>query len=221
MERIPESEAIARLQDAHRYNQVMGKGLVQHEYRALAREVVELGVPTGGQVLDVGTGPGFIALKVARLLQGRAQVVGLDLSPAMLAVAAENARQAGLHDYITWREGDAKAMPFEDATFDVVVSSGSLHHWEDPHVVFDEIARVLKPAGKCLIRDSKRLQRWPARLLAWGIGLTVPRGFRVHYWGSIRSSYTSDELHALLDRSALKGCKIVEDWMDLMIVKED
>jgi len=220
MERVPENEAIAKLQDAHRYSQVMSKGLVQHEYQALAREVIELGVPAGGQVLDVGTGPGFIALKVARLLGGRAHVVGLDLSPAMLAVAAENAHQAGMNDDITWREGDAKAMPFDDATFDVVVSSGSLHHWEDPRVVFNEIARVLKPDGKCLIRDSKRLQRWPARVLAWGIGLTIPRDFRVHYWGSIRSSYTPDELRALLDRSALQGCKIVEDWMDLMIVKE-
>jgi len=69
MERIPESEAIAAMADARRYSQVMGRRLVQHEYCQLAREV-------------------------ARLLQGTGcQVVGLDLSAAMLVAAAENGAQ--------------------------------------------------------------------------------------------------------------------------------
>jgi ubiquinone/menaquinone biosynthesis C-methylase UbiE len=183
--------------------------------------VVELGVPPGGKVLDVGTGPGFVAIEIARLLRGSAQVIGLDLSRAMLTVAAENARREGLVAALTWREGDAKAMPFDDDEFDFVVSSGSLHHWEDPLVVFNEIARVLKDDGRCIVRDSKRLQRWGPRLFAWAIGLTIPRDFRVHYWGSIRSSYTGDELLQVLERSRLKGWRIVEDVMDVMIVKED
>jgi ubiquinone/menaquinone biosynthesis C-methylase UbiE len=220
MERIPENEAIAEMQDTHRYNQVMSGRLVQHEYRRLARDVVEMGVPPGGKVLDVGTGPGFVALEIARLLRGSAQVVGLDLSRAMLTVAAENARREGLGDALAWREGDAKAIPFDDGEFDFVVSSGSLHHWDDPLVVLDEIARVLKDDGQCIVRDSKRLQRWGPRLFAWAIGMTIPRDFRVHYWGSIRSSYTGDELSQILQRSRLKGWRIVEDVMDVMIVKE-
>jgi ubiquinone/menaquinone biosynthesis C-methylase UbiE len=221
MDRIPESEAIARLADARRYSQVMSKGLVQHEYRRLAQDVVNIGVPPEGQVLDIGTGPGFVAIHIARLLQGSGcRVVGLDLSEAMLRVAAENAAREGLNSALSWREGDAEAMPFDDGSFDFVVSSGSLHHWEDPVRVFDEIARVLRDDGACIVRDSKRLQHWAPRLFAWAIGMTIPPDFRVHYWNSIRSSYTSAELRDMLERSRLGGWRIAEDFMDVMIVKE-
>jgi len=219
MERVPESEAIAEMNDARRYSQVMNGWLVQHEYRGLAQEVTSMGVPPGGKVLDLGTGPGFVAIEVVRQLQGEVEMVGLDLSPAMLAVAAENARRSGLHDMLTWREGDARAMPFAGGEFDFVVSSGSLHHWQDPQAVFDEIARVLKDDGQCIVRDSKRLHRWGPRLFAWAIGMTIPSDFRKHYWNSIKSSYTLPELRAILDRSRLDGWEIVEDFMDIMIVK--
>jgi len=221
MERVPESEAIAAMADARRYSQVMSRWLVRHEYRGLAREVVGMGVPPRGQVLDVGTGPGFVAIEVARLLQGTGcQVVGLDLSAAMLAVAAENGAREGLNGMLAWREGDAKAMPFGDGEFDAVVSSGSLHHWEDPLAVVNEIARVIKDGGQYIIRDSKRLQRWGPKLFARAIGLTLPRDFREHYWNSIRSSYTPQELVAILQPSQLRGWRIDEDFMDLMVVKE-
>ena len=221
MERLPESEAIAELEDARRFNQLMGGRLRQHEYRGLARDAVALGVPRGGNVLDVGTGPGFVAIEVARLLRGTGcQVIGLDLSEAMLALAAENAQREGLEGMITWRQGDAKSMPFEDGEFDLLVCNDSLHHWEDPLVVFDEIARVLKDRGQCLVHDSKRLCKWAPRLTVWAIGMLIPRDFRVHYWNSIKSSYTPEELNALLKGSRLQGWRVVEDFMDLMVVKE-
>jgi ubiquinone/menaquinone biosynthesis C-methylase UbiE len=229
MERIPENETIVEMEDARRFNEVMSGRLVQHEYRRLARHVVEMGVlPPGGRVLDVGTGPGFVAIEVARLLQGSGcedfdlsrAVVGLDLSQAMLTLAAENAQREGLDGALTWREGDAKAMPFDDGEFDFVVSSGSLHHWEDPLPVLDEIARVLKDNGQCIVRDSKRLQRWGPRFFAWAIGMTIPRDFRVHYWGSIKSSYTTAELRTILERSRLQGWRVVEDFLDVMIIKK-
>jgi ubiquinone/menaquinone biosynthesis C-methylase UbiE len=221
MERVPEGEAIVEMAHARRFNEVMGHGPVQGEYRRLARQVVRMGVPPGGKVVDVGTGTGFVAIEIARLLKGSGcQVIGLDLSQAMLSLADGNAQREGLDGTLTWREGDAKAMPFADGELDFVVSSGSLHHWENPVVVFDEIARVLKDGGQCIVRDSKRLRRWGPRLFAWAIGMTIPPDFRVHYWNSIRSSYTTVELHAMLERSQLQGWHIVEDFTDVMIVKE-
>jgi len=56
MERVAEGEAISSMEHARQYSEQMGKGLVQHEYRKLARDVVEMGVPAGGKVLDIGTG---------------------------------------------------------------------------------------------------------------------------------------------------------------------
>jgi ubiquinone/menaquinone biosynthesis C-methylase UbiE len=222
MERVPESEAIDAMEDVRRYSEWMGKNrLRQDEYRQLAREVVKMGVPQGGRVLDVGTGPGFVAIAVTRRLQdSNCEVVGLDLSKAMLTVAEENAQQAGLKGVLTWRQGDAKAMPFEDGEFDFVVCNDSLHHWEDPLAVFDEIARVLKDGGQCIVHDLKRVQNWAPRLASWLIGLMIPRDFRVHYWNSIKSSYTPNELSAIVECSCLEGWRIVEDFMDLAVVKD-
>jgi ubiquinone/menaquinone biosynthesis C-methylase UbiE len=221
MERIAESEAIAEMADARRFNEFMGGNRFrQQEYRRLAHEVVALGVPPGGKVLDVGTGPGYVAIEVARLLQGTGcEVVGMDLSKAMLTIAAENAAKEKLNGMLTWREGDAKAMPFDDGEFDLIVCNDSLHHWEDPLPVFDEIARVLKEDGQCVVHDSRRLQKWTARLFSWLIGMMIPADFRVHYWNSIQSSYTPEELRAVLEHSRLTGWHIVEDFMDLMVVK--
>ena len=218
MPRMPEQEAIADVAAVRQYHERMGKGPVQHEYRRLAREAVAMGVPQGAMILDVGTGPGYVAIEIARRLAGQgARVVGLDLSPAMLTVAAENAVRAGVASVVTWKRGDAKQMPFGDGTFDVVVSCGSLHHWGQPLAVFDEMARVLKPSGRCLVHDSKRLERWEGRLVASAIGLLVPRDFRVHYWHSIASSYTAAELRALLERSVAKGWRVQEDLLDLLV----
>jgi ubiquinone/menaquinone biosynthesis C-methylase UbiE len=221
MERVPESEAIAEMVDARRFNEFMGGNRFrQQEYRRLACEAVALGVPSGGKVLDVGTGPGFVAIEVARLLQGTGcEVIGMDLSQAMLALAAENSARHGLNGALIWREGDAKAMPFDDGEFDLVISNDSLHHWDEPLPVFDEMARVLKKDGKCIIHDSKRLQKWTPRLVSRLIGLMIPADFRVHYWNSIQSSYTPEELQTVLERSRLQGWRIVEDFMDLMVVK--
>ena len=69
MERIPESEAIAEPVDARRFNEVMGSNRFRLEgYRQLARRAVDAGILPGGKVLDMGTGPGFVAIEVARLL---------------------------------------------------------------------------------------------------------------------------------------------------------
>lgn len=219
MERIPEGEAIAELEDVRAFNQVMGDNRFRLEgYRKLAQEAVDMGIPAGGTLLDIGTGPGFVAIEAAKLLTGTScRVVGLDLSPSMLALAAENAVREGVDGLMEWREGDSKAMPFADGTFDCVVSNDSLHHWDDPLLVFDEIARVLKKAGRYLIRDSKRLQSWWPWLFVKTISLTIPADFRCHWWNSIRSSYTASELRAILARSRLQGWRVDEDFMDLTI----
>jgi len=218
MERIPESEAIAEPLQAEQFNEHMKKSLVQHEYRHLAKRAARLDLPQGAGVLDVGTGPGYIAIETAHLLRSRAHITGLDLSAAMLTIADSNAQERGLSEFITWKEGDAKQMPFNDDTFDAVTSSGSLHHWDDPKRVFNEIARVLKPGGAVLIRDSRRLQKRSARLFAGMIGLSIPKTFRIHYWNSIKASYTPEELSDILQSSTLKNWHIEQDVMDLMVV---
>ena len=109
-----------------------------------ARLVGFAGVKPGEAVLDVGTGTGVVAITAARL---GAHVTGVDLTPALLDVARENARIAGLPD-IAWLEGDAESLPCPDAAFDVVLSQFGHMFAPRPEVAVAEMRRVLKPGGR-------------------------------------------------------------------------
>jgi ubiquinone/menaquinone biosynthesis C-methylase UbiE len=101
------------------------------------------------RVLDVATGPGYIAEAFSRHAR---EVVGIDLTDAMLAIARKRTAQRGLKN-ITFRTGDVRALPFVDAMFDVVVGRYALHHMEQPAALLQEMARVCRPGGTVLVED--------------------------------------------------------------------
>jgi SAM-dependent methyltransferase len=99
-------------------------------------------VRSAQRVLDVGTGTGVVAITAAR---AGATVTGLDLSPALLERAAHHSKLAGLD--ITWKEGDAEALPFTDGSFDAVISQFGHMFAPRAEIAMAELLRVLKPGG--------------------------------------------------------------------------
>jgi len=112
-------------------------------------------VRTGQRVLDVACGTGVVAVTAARL---GARATGLDLTPALLERARENAQIADVE--IDWREGDAESLPFDDAAFDVVLSQFGHIFAPRPEVALGEMLRVLKPGGTIAFAT------WPPELRA-------------------------------------------------------
>ena len=110
--------------------------------------------PAGARVLEVGCGPGHLSVRLAR--HGLA-VTGLDLDPAMIARAQANtdraANRGGLRP--SFLVGDVAALTFPDGSFDLVVSTLSMHHWADPAAGLTEIGRVLRPGARALIWDFR------------------------------------------------------------------
>jgi ubiquinone/menaquinone biosynthesis C-methylase UbiE len=100
---------------------------------------------TSDRVLDVATGPGFLAMLFASRVS---EVTGIDLTPAMLARAEAN-RAARGRDNISYREGDAEALPFLHGTFDITSCGSAFHHFPHPARVLREMVRVTRPGG-CL-----------------------------------------------------------------------
>ncbi len=100
-------------------------------------------VRAGDAVLDVGCGTGVVAITAAR---AGARVTGLDLTPALLERARDHARLAAVA--ATWDVGDAEALPYPDAAFDVVLSQFGHMFAPRPAVVVAEMLRVLKPGGR-------------------------------------------------------------------------
>jgi SAM-dependent methyltransferase len=101
----------------------------------------------GQQVLDLGTGTGSVALQAAPLIAPHGEVLAVDLSPAMLAVAQQRAGAMGVGN-VRCREGRAEAIPMDDGSVHVVLASLSLMYAIDRAAAAREIARVLRPGGR-------------------------------------------------------------------------
>jgi SAM-dependent methyltransferase len=110
----------------------------------LGHEIVaEVGVGPRDVVLDVATGTGNAAIPAART---GARVTGLDLVPDLLSIARGRADEAGVD--VTWVEGDAESLPFEDGRFDVVLSTLGVQFTPDHRRSAHEIARTCRPGGR-------------------------------------------------------------------------
>ena len=132
------------------YSRISKTALFQATYDLLAEDI--LAHCQAGSILDVGTGPGALLLRLYRM-QPRLQLTGLDISPAMVATARRDIRHAGLSESISIIKGSAARLPFPDGAFDAVVSTGSLHHWKEPLSALTEAHRVLRQGGHALIYD--------------------------------------------------------------------
>jgi len=103
-----------------------------------------------GDTLEVAIGTG---LNVAHY-PDEVKLTGVDLSPEMLAIARE--RTSGLSREVDLQQGDAHALPFENATFDTVVCTYSLCNIPDARLAVAEMRRVLRPGGKLILVDHIR-----------------------------------------------------------------
>ena len=116
----------------------------------------------GGKLLEVGSGPGRLAVRLAREAPN-ITLTGVDISEAMVERAARRVAGADLSERVRFEVGDVAALPLSDGEFDGVVSTLSLHHWSDPSRGLAELHRVLKPGGEARIYDLAHWLWLPAR----------------------------------------------------------
>ena len=109
-----------------------------------------LRVPEGGAALEVGCGPGMFARRLARRAGPRGRVVGLDLNAYLLREAESLARREGLVQQLTFRVGDAGALPFPDASFDAALACTVLDE-TDAERGLAELLRVVRPGGRVAV----------------------------------------------------------------------
>ena len=106
-----------------------------------------LAVQSGERVLDIGSGPGFLAEALAEKTGSGGEVVGVDVSPQMV----DRAEARKEHDWLRYQLADATALPFGDNSFDAVVSTQVAEYVPDIEAFCSQVHRVLKPNGRGLI----------------------------------------------------------------------
>ena len=209
--RVPEITGIESKAVTRFYSLLSRLPLMQAAHRRFVAGALALGV-TQGVCLDVATGPGTLALAIARY-NPDLRMVGLDLAAPMLQQARDHASQSGPNGSGLWPQADGHYLPFASDSFDLVVSAFALHHWLDPVRIFDEIARVLAPEGRYYIADVCREPKLFQRLFAWGSipFVSLPLGSYLGYGGyyeSLRAGYTRTEARGLLEQSTLPSGRV-------------
>ena len=158
----------------------------------LAARLVDLaGIKAGDRVLDVGTGAGVVARAAAERAGAAGRVMGIDISPKMVAHARERAAAQGLGGRLEYRVMDAENLDLDAAAFDVVVSLFALLHLPTPLRALTEMRRVLRPEGRLVV----------------GVGSGAPLSARgiVHRLGRLRTLWSERRGQRLTAPRALES----------------
>ena len=152
----------------------------------------------GERVVDCGSGAGTDALIAARLVAPTGRVIGVDMTPEMLATARVNADEAGISN-VEFREGLLEALPVETGWADVVISNGVLNLVPDKAAALAEMHRVLRPGGRLQVADI---------VLERSVSATSKQD--VSLWtGCIAGGLQEDELLALIEAAGFVDVELV------------
>lgn len=131
---------------------VIAVRLISRLYRRVIADMAP--VLSEGKVLDAGTGPGTLAREIARRQPGL-EVYGIDLSEDMIRLAREHAKREQLEERVHFAVGNVAHLPYPDQSFDLIVSTISMHHWYELEQPLRDLYRVLRPGGRLWIYDAR------------------------------------------------------------------
>ncbi|KNZ40371.1 class I SAM-dependent methyltransferase [Acetobacterium bakii] len=164
-----------------------------------------------GTCLDVGSGPGYVGLSIAR--QSKMQVCLYDMDQNALEIAKKNINEALLEDRVFVKYGNVEEIPYPNESFDLVTSRGSLFFWQDKVKAINEIFRVLKMGGTAYLGggfgNQKLKDMVDQKMLAiddqWLVKAAMRKG-------------CADDYENLLKKTIVKQFTVKEDDSGLWIV---
>jgi ubiquinone/menaquinone biosynthesis C-methylase UbiE len=188
-------DALIGIDRARAYAREAQSPFMRLGYSRVVKGIVQRGLQ--GRFLEIGSGPAVLTTMIARAIP-EARITAVDISPAMVTIAKEQVESEGLTDRIEFVEGDATDAGLLDqlGQFDLVYSTFSLHHWDDPEGAIKNLLRSVSSGGTLLIHDLRRV--W------WLSRIPSDDGFI----RSIRAAYTPAELGDLLAKIGVERYEI-------------
>ncbi len=141
------------------------------EPRWRKRAVALAGLQPGGRAIDIASGTGKVAADLHRAAQPGGEVLGVDISPGMIAVAR---KRFGARPGLAYVVGDAMALPADDGRFDAATIAFGMRNLPDYTRGFAEMARVVRPGGKVVCLEIARPRSRLARVMRWWFDRIVP-----------------------------------------------
>jgi len=163
---------------------------------------------SGGRVLDVATGHGDFAFALARSLASYDEIIGIDTNDKELETARETAKRQSL-SRVRFFVRDAEVLGFEDASFDTVAISNSLHHMKSPGTVLNNMRRVLRPGGLFIVREMYRDNQTNAQM-SHVLFHTFRADIDVLKGVTHRRSYLRDELYQMYQGLGLSAVEVFD-----------
>jgi ubiquinone/menaquinone biosynthesis C-methylase UbiE len=219
MKRVLEPEVMEEIEEAQAYDGMVADKQGERLHQCFVYSVLNLGL-SSGRILDIGTGSGRIPINIARLCQ-EFDITAIDMSENMLAIAKKNSTANGTDNRIEFKVADAKQLPFQDNTFDMVISHVTLHHIPNPLSMLKEVNRVLKPGGGILIRDLKR----PANPLMLSLyvnifGKNSNKFQRKLYRDSLKASFSQKEFQQMLADSGIPRARVSRNFITHLSIEK-
>jgi SAM-dependent methyltransferase len=154
----------------------------------------------GDVVLDLGSGAGFDSFLAARRVGKTGRVIGVDMTPEMIAKARANAK-AGNYDNVEFLLGDIEALPLSDCSVDVAISNCVINLVPDKEKVFQELNRVLRPGGRFIVSDLVLLKELPEQV----------RTSVEAYVGCVAGAILKDQYLAIIRGAGFEDVRVVDE----------
>jgi len=154
----------------------------------------------GDVVLDLGSGAGFDAFLAAKRVGKTGRVIGVDMTPEMLAKAQENAKK-GKYANVEFRLGEIEKLPVEDNSIDVIISNCVINLSPDKELVFKEANRVLRSGGRLMVSDLVLAKDLPKKL----------KDSVEAYVGCLAGAIKKDEYLNLISLSGFQDIKVISE----------